>query len=228
MIGGTQAIYQPWRNTYAQLISAFSWEDLTQNYGDLELFHFLEQKPLKLMKQMVEQEINSPLTSSVGRLFDAVAGAIGIGREEYSYEGQAAITLEALVDINKLNNHKETLTYPFNFRFLDSIYCIDPAPMWTALLDDIQQQIPISLIAAKFHQGLANAIVDMVQLLSQVNSINYVVLTGGVFQNRILLAQVTQGLQKLKFTVLTHSQVPTNDGGLSLGQAAITAARSRE
>ncbi|MEH2228484.1 MAG: carbamoyltransferase HypF [Nostoc sp.] len=225
MLGGEQAIYQPWRNTYAQLLAANLWDDCQQKYTDLEIFRFLKNKPLKLLNQLIEKGINSPPASSVGRLFDAVAAAIGIYRDECSYEGQAAIAMEAIVDVSSLNNDKEALIYPFNFSFLDSIYCIDPRPMWQALLNDLQQQIPQPIMAAKFHQGLANAIVEMVKHLSQENRINQVALTGGVFQNCILLEQVTKRLQTLGIKVLTHSLVPANDGGLSLGQAVIAAAQ---
>jgi len=225
MIGGEQAIYQPWRNTYAQLISAQLWDDCQEQYADLEIVKFLKSKPLKLLNQLIEKKINSPPASSVGRLFDAVAAAIGIYRDECSYEGQAAIAMEAIVDVNSLNNDEETLIYPFNFSFSDSIYCIDPRPMWQALLNDLQQQIPQQVIAAKFHKGLANAIVEMVKHLYQENLINQVALTGGVFQNCILLQQVTKRLETLGIKVLTHSLVPANDGGLSLGQAVIAAAQ---
>ncbi|MBN3909128.1 MAG: carbamoyltransferase HypF [Nostoc sp. NMS1] len=225
MIGGEQAIYQPWRNTYAQLIAANLWDNCQQQYADLEIFKFLKSKPLKLLNQIIEKRINSPPASSVGRLFDAVAAAIGIYRDECSYEGQAAIAMEAIVDVSSLNNDKETLIYPFSFSFSDSIYCIDPRPMWQALLNDLQQQISQPVMAAKFHKGLANAIVEMVKHLSQENLINQVALTGGVFQNCILLEQVTKQLQTLGIKVLTHSLVPTNDGGLSLGQAVIAAAQ---
>ncbi|MEH2334094.1 carbamoyltransferase HypF [Nostoc sp.] len=225
MVGGEQAIYQPWRNTYAQLISANLWNDCQQRYSDLEIIKFLNKKPLKLLNQLMDKGINSPPASSVGRLFDAVAAAIGIYRDECSYEGQAAIAMEAIVDVSSLNNYKETPKYPFNFIFSDRIYCIDPRPMWQALLDDLQQQIPEPVMAAKFHKGLANAIVEMVKHLYQENLINQVVLTGGVFQNCILLEQVTKQLQTLEIKVLTHSLVPANDGGLSLGQAVIVAAQ---
>ncbi|MDZ7969533.1 MAG: carbamoyltransferase HypF [Nostoc sp. DedSLP03] len=225
MIGGEQAIYQPWRNTYAQLVAANLWNDCEQKYLDLEIVKFLKNKPLQLLNQLIEKRINSPPASSVGRLFDAVAAAIGIYREECSYEGQAAIAMEAIVDVSSLNNDKETLIYPFSFGFLDSIYCIDPRSMWQALLNDLQQQIPQPVIAAKFHKGLANAIVEMVKHLSQENLIDRVVLTGGVFQNCILLEQVSKRLQTLGIKVLTHSLVPANDGGLSLGQAVIAAAQ---
>lgn len=225
MIGGEQAIYQPWRNTYAQLIAANLWDDCQQQYADLEIVKFLNKKPLKLLNQLMEKGINSPPASSVGRLFDAVAAAIGIYRDECSYEGQAAIALEAIVDVSSLNNDKETLIYPFSFSFSDNIYCIDPRPMWQALLHDLKQQIPQSVIAAKFHKGLANAIVEMVNHLCQENLINQVALTGGVFQNCILLQEVTKRLEILGIEVLTHSLVPANDGGLSLGQAVIAAAQ---
>ncbi|MEH2439048.1 carbamoyltransferase HypF [Nostoc sp.] len=225
MIGGEQAIYQPWRNTYAQLIAANLWNDCQEHYPDLEIVKFLNKKPLKLLNQLIEKKINSPPASSVGRLFDAVAAAIGICPEECSYEGQAAIALEAIVDVSSLNNDKEAAIYPFSFSFSDSIYCIDSRPMWQALLYDLQQQIPQAVIAAKFHKGLANAIVEMVKYLCQENLINQVALTGGVFQNCILLQQVTKRLEILGIKVLTHSLVPANDGGLSLGQAVIAAAQ---
>lgn len=225
MIGGKQAIYQPWRNTYAQLLAIDSWDNLTQKYGDLEIFKFLEKKPLKLLNQLIEKGINSPPASSVGRLFDAVAAAIGVYPEECSYEGQAAIAMEALVNVNSLKNNEETQTYPFKITIFDSIYCIDSSPMWQTLLDDLQQQIPPGIIAAKFHKGLAKTIVEMVQKLTQEHLINQVVLTGGVFQNSILLEQVTSRLQALGINLLTHSLVPPNDGGLSLGQAIIAASQ---
>ncbi|MEA5554012.1 carbamoyltransferase HypF [Anabaena cylindrica UHCC 0172] len=225
MIGGKQAIYQPWRNTYSQLISAFTWKEIKEKYGDLEIIKFLENKNPKLLNQIIEKGINSPLTSSVGRLFDAVAAAIGICREESSYEGQAAIEMEAIANINILNNDEETPNYPFEFKILDNIYCIDSAPMWQQILNDIQQQKSTPEIAAKFHKSLAIAIVNIVNNLKQEHEFYQVALTGGVFQNRILLQQVKMRLEKSEINVLTHSIVPTNDGGLSLGQAVITAAK---
>lgn len=225
MIGGEQAIYQPWRNTYAHLQTAFNWEEIKQKYADLEIIKFIEQKPLKLLNQMIEKGINTPLASSVGRLFDAVAAAIGICREECSYEGQAAIEMEATANVNILNKDEETINYPWKIEKLDRIYYIDPAPMWEGILQDLKQQISPSEIAAKFHISLAIVITEIVKQLTQEHKINQVALTGGVFQNRILLEQTTKHLQKLGIEVFTHSIVPANDGGLSLGQAVIAAAR---
>ncbi|MEM7713297.1 MAG: carbamoyltransferase HypF [Cyanobacteria bacterium P01_A01_bin.68] len=228
LIGGEQATYQPWRNTYAQLISAFDWSEIKENYQHLEIVKYLEKKPLKVLNELIKKSVNTPLASSTGRLFDAVAAAIVICREQCSYEGEAAIEMEALINPNQLNQRKETLTYPFKIDFLDSIYYIDPQPMWKALFDDLQQKTSPKIIAEKFHLGFAIAIVETVNTLRQQHGFNQVALTGGVFQNRILLEQVSNRLQTSGIKVLTHSLVPCNDGGLSLGQAVIAAARYLE
>jgi len=224
MLGGKQAIKQPWRNTYSQLISGFDWQDLKNKYGELEIIQFLEGKPLSLLNQLISQGINSPLTSAVGRLFDAVAAAIGVCREECSYEGQPAIEMEALVDSKSWNNHQETQNYSFHVSLSDNIYYLDSYPMWQALLRDLQQGFSSAAIAAKFHQSLAENIVKMVNIICRHYPLNKIVLTGGVFQNSILLEQLKNYLQALNFHVLTPSLIPCNDGGLSLGQAVIAAA----
>ncbi|MFY7805193.1 MAG: carbamoyltransferase HypF [Limnoraphis robusta] len=228
MIGGEQAIYQPWRNTYAHLKAAFG-EDLTSQVMGLRLGEFLVQQPLKLLDQLITKQINSPLASSCGRLFDAVAGAIGICRESCSYEGQAAITLEAIAEDYLLNYSEEIEPYPFLVRKLEcSLLSIEPRPMWEALLTDLRQTLPVGMMAAKFHFGLAEAIAMMVERLSFETDFNQVILTGGVFQNQVLLTQVCQHLTAKNLEVLTPSQVPANDGGLSLGQAVIAAAKLEE
>ncbi|MDB9307710.1 carbamoyltransferase HypF [Aphanizomenon sp. CS-733/32] len=225
MIGGKQAIYQPWRNTYSQLINAFSWHEIQEKYSDLKIIKFLETKNPKLLNQIIEKGINSPLTSSVGRLFDAVAAAIGICPEQCSYEGQAAIEMEAIADTNILKNNKETLNYSFKLQKSANIYYIDTSPTWREILNDIKQHILSSEIAAKFHKSLAVAIGTIVKRLRQEHQFNQVALTGGVFQNQVLLQEVKMQLEKLEINVLTHSIVPTNDGGLSLGQSVIAAAK---
>jgi hydrogenase maturation protein HypF len=216
MIGGKQAIYQPWRNTYAHLLPI--WSQLKQKYNDLELISFLEEKPLNLFNQLLEKQLNSPLSSSVGRLFDAVAAAIGICWEGCSYEGQAAIEMEGLIDCDE-----QIESYNFAIIQSDNIDYIDSQPMWFELLDDLQQ-IPKSVIAAKFHNGLVSIVIKMVKHLQQTYRFNQVVLTGGVFQNSILFEQVKSQLNQLEVNVLSHSVVPCNDGGISLGQAVIAAA----
>lgn len=231
MPGGTQAIYEPWRNTYAQLMGGLSWNLFAERYGELDLCRFLAGKPRSLLDGMMARNVNSPLASSCGRLFDAVAAAAGVCRERAAYEGQAAVEFEALVDARTLTEEDDALAYPFAISHLgnDGLPCIDPLPMWSALLADLSRATPAPVIAARFHKGLAIVIADMLKTLSgQARSEqprNTVALSGGVFQNRVLLEQVVTRLESAGFTVLKHRRLPANDGGLALGQAVIAAAR---
>ncbi len=225
MLGGEQAIYQPWRNTYAHLKASLG-DDFIENIMGLELGQFLSQKPLKLLDQLLEKDINSPMASSCGRLFDAVAAAIGICQEMCSYEGQAAIALETLAEDYLLNYSEEIEPYPFVVAQLEyPLDYLEPRPMWQALLTDLKHNLPQGVMAAKFHLGLANAIAAMVGHLKSSHEFDHVALSGGVFQNKLLLTTLCDRLSKMELKVLTHSQVAPNDGGLSLGQVAITAAR---
>ncbi|BAZ40024.1 hydrogenase maturation protein HypF [Calothrix sp. NIES-4101] len=226
MIGGKQAIYQPWRNTYAHLASLSNWEELKGKYQDLELFNFWRSQPSQLLDQVMNKRINSPLTSSVGRLFDAVAAAIGICREECSYEGQAAIEMEALIDSYNFGTYEESISYDFEIIKSNNIEYIDSQSMWIQLLDDLQQNLPPQAIAIKFHQGLINIIVKVVANILQQYKANQLVISGGVFQNTIILEKLQQQLTIFKIPVLTHRMVPTNDGGISLGQVVVAAAKS--
>lgn len=222
MIGGSQAMREPWRNTYAHLLAAFDWRDYEADYGGLELSRFLDSKPLKTLSAMLEQNINCPTASSCGRLFDAVAAAIGVCREEASYEGQAAVELEVLAE----SAAQEDAGYAFDLMPGETLSILDPGPMWRQLLDDLLKNVAPRIIAARFHNGLARAIAATVATLSlNAGGPTTVALSGGVFQNKLLLEQVSRLLRKQGFTVLTHSQIPANDGGLSLGQASIAAAR---
>ena len=221
MPGGSQSILQPWRNTYAQLGSCFDWLTISEKYADLELIQFLETKPLSTFDQMILSGLNSPMTSSCGRLFDAVAAAIGICRNGISYEGQAAIELENMVGQEELTQFP-----PYPFELTDGE--VDPEPMWRALLDDLQNGTEVSTIAARFHLGLANIIVQTAVEISQQNNIKTIALSGGVFQNKTLFRLCLEQLQQKNLRVLFHQQVPANDGGLALGQAVITAALLHE
>lgn len=229
MIGGSQAMREPWRNTYAHLMASLGWDRYQRGYGELELTRFFESKPLATLNAMLKHEINCPQASSCGRLFDAVAAAIGVCREEAGYEGQAAIELEAVADGNTLDQGDQTLAYPFALPRLAAIPIVDSSAMWQALLSDLLLRTPPGVIAARFHRGLVGAVVAMVLQLSERNgerTVGTVALSGGVFQNKILLEQVARGLRELGFAVLMHQRVPANDGGLSLGQAVIAAARA--
>ncbi len=231
MLGGTQAIHEPWRNTYAHLMAELGWARLAMNYSELELFAFLEAKPRALLDGMLQRNLNSPLASSCGRLFDAVAAAIGICREHAAYEGQGAIELEAIVDETTLATEDELLAYPFSIPRLQEskLPYIEPLAMWQALLGDLILRTPAPVMAARFHKGLAKTIVTMIDKISRYESgeepIKTVALSGGVWQNKVLLEQVTMRLVELDYSVLTHHQTPCNDGCLALGQAVIAAAQ---
>ena len=259
MLGGTQAIRQPWRNTYAHLVAAFGdWQTVQTAFPKLDLVRFFKNQPLALLDTMLAQNLNAPLASSAGRLFDAVAAAVGLCRETATYEGQGAIELEALIHPHHLDEAQDS-AYSFEIQTGDchsldhsplnppilgdltppdssqdwgaggaDPLILDPAPMWTNLLTDLQQNTPSALISARFHVGFANALATLADHLAQRHQATTVALSGGVFQNQILTSHVKQRLQTLGLTVLTHHQVPPNDGGLSLGQAVIAAAQSAQ
>ena len=235
MLGGSMAMREPWRNTYAQLMAEMGWTELKMNFDQLELLAYFESKPLATYNAMLVKGHNAPVASSCGRLFDAVAAAIGICRDSIIYEGQAAIELEAIVDQNTLHNEDERLAYPFTIPrltipgFDHKLPYIEPLAMWRAILDDLISKTPASVMSARFHKGLAKIIVTMIRKLSthvEQCVIDTVALSGGVFQNKTLFEQVVTRLEQENFKVLTHKQVPSNDGGIALGQAVVGAARS--
>ena len=229
--GGVQAVHEPWRNTYAHLMAGLGWPRFTMDYAQLDLYRFLQAKPRRLLDGMIAANVNSPSASSCGRLFDAVAAAAGVCRERALYEGQAAIEFEALVDQQTLQDETDTSAYPFSITQIDANHLprIEPLPMWLALLDDLASGAAAPVIAVRFHKGLAIAIVQMVEKLRRETSgdkpITAVALSGGVFQNRVLLEQVVKRLEPLGLRVLTPARLPASDGGLALGQAVVAAAR---
>jgi hydrogenase maturation protein HypF len=232
MPGGEKAARQPWRNTYAHLMAEMGWARFAMNYQPLDLFRFLDAKPRALLDRMIAGSVNSPLASSCGRLFDAAAAAAGVCRERVAYEGQSAIEFESLVDQQTLGGEDDELAYPFAIPRLkgSNLPYVEPLGMWQALLGDLILATPVGVMSARFHKGLAIVIVRMADKLSRHESpdepIRTVALSGGVFQNRVLLEQVVTRLESQGFKVLTHARVPANDGGLALGQAAVAAARS--
>ncbi len=231
MPGGAMAIKEPWRNTFASIVEYLGWEHFCQRYSGLELCRYLRAKPVELLQKMLGSGIGAPRASSCGRLFDAVAAALGLARERAYYEGEGAIALEMLVDRQafeqRLQQHRPDAqpAYAFALTQEGALRRISAGPMWLALLEDLHQQIALPEIALRFHLGLARAIADMVEQLSLNYSFRQVVLCGGCAQNRLLAQAVQYLLQAAGFPLLMQSRVPANDGGLSLGQAAITAAR---
>jgi len=213
-------------------MAQMGWSSFAMNYSSLELYEFLERQPRTVLDTMLRRGLNSPPASSCGRLFDAAAAAMGIARERACYEGQGAVEMEAAVDLRCLREEDDRLSYPFSIPLLDGMPYIEPLGFWSALFGDLILNTPVGVMAARFHRGLSNAVVRMVGQLAVTLEDRgprpMVALSGGVFQNRILIERVVAGLEDRGFTVLTHSQVPSNDGGLALGQAVIAAARLLE
>ena len=212
--GGDQAAREPWRNLVAHLHAAFgeSWQ---RHIAGTPLVAMLDDQPVGLITQMIAQRVNTPLASSAGRLFDAVAAALGIAFARQHYEGQAAMELEALI-----GGEEPTEGYP---AAVSATGVISWAPLWAALLDDLRSGVARSIIAARFHAGLAVAIAALAARVAQQAGVTRIVLSGGVMQNRILLHRIETSLTAQKFTVLCQHKLPANDGGISLGQASIAA-----
>ena len=193
---------------------------------------YLAGKPRATLDAMIANGINAPQASSCGRLFDAVAAALDLCRERQAYEGEAAARLEAMVDEDTLRREDDALGYPFGIPNLrgSGLPYIEPLAMWMPLLGDLILKTPAPVMAARFHKGLAKAIVAMTKKLAGGEDdagprrFTTVALSGGCFQNRILFEEVTRGSKREDFIVLSHARVPANDGGLALGQAAIGAA----
>jgi len=220
MPGGNLASLEPWRNTFAQLLSHFDWNQISTEYAALPLLQVLADKPLATLKNMIKNNLNAPLTSSCGRLFDAVAFALGLCQNQQSYQGQAAIELENLIDPVDLEQGR---AYPFALQY-GEILEIDAGPMWQQLLQDLAAGMSRSKISAAFHAGLAQVISEVAKQLRADSGLNTVALSGGVFQNRSLLTLCLQALEQNDFSVLQHKNAAANDAGLALGQAAIAAA----
>jgi hydrogenase maturation protein HypF len=228
MPGGAQAVREPWRNTLAHILAIMSWEEFQASFAGTALHGYLATKPVRAVASMIEAGVNSPLTSSCGRLFDAVSGALGVAADAQSHEGEAPALLEALVDRAELETIPASAAY--GFAVLPNgfgVSRLDPAPMWRALLADLAAGHSNATISARFHRGLAIAIADLsFQLMRDDDAGNTVALSGGSFQNRIVLEEIKRRLEASGVRVLVHSAVPANDGGLALGQAVVASARS--
>ncbi|CCJ08873.1 carbamoyltransferase HypF [Methylocystis sp. SC2] len=216
MPGGAQAVREPWRNLYAHFKAAGEFDATPFAPGD---WGALNGKPLATIDRMIAQGVNSPSASSCGRLFDAVAAALGVCADRQAYEGEAAARLEALAAAAP----KTTRGYALRINESELID-IDAAPMWRAIRDDLQQSVSAPTIARRFHLGLAQSITEVAVRLAAARHFSTVALSGGCFQNRLLFESVQDRLRDAGFVVLSHADTPSNDGGLSLGQAAIGAA----
>ena len=211
MPGGSMAIKEPWRMAMVYLSEAFGEEAAQLR---IDLTKRIDFQKWDILKKAVGKKINSPLTSSMGRLFDAVSSLLSI-RDEVRYEGQAAIELEKIAD------HGVKEEYPPTIRKDENPMTIDPTEMIRGIVRDMMEGMSSSKISGKFHRTVARLIIETCEAIRSKDRLNRVVLSGGVFQNMFLLSLVTEGLRSSRFDVYTHHLVPTNDGGISLGQAVI-------
>jgi hydrogenase maturation protein HypF len=211
MPGGSMAIREPWRMAMVYLSEAFGDEATKLKINLMERIDF---QKWDILKRAIEKKINSPLTSSMGRLFDAVSSLLSI-RDEVHYEGQAAIELEMIAD------HGERETYPFLVQKDEGSMVIDSTEIIRSVVKDLVKGVSTSKISGKFHRTVARLIIETCETIRSNERLNRIVLSGGVFQNIFLLSLVIEGLRRSDFEVYTHHLVPTNDGGISLGQAVI-------
>jgi hydrogenase maturation protein HypF len=221
MPGGEAAIREPWRMALGALHAAgFDVESP-------EVLALLGAKPqeVRVLKRMIERELNTPLTSSCGRLFDAVA-AVLLGRGVVDYEAQAAIELEGLAV-----DEPDELGSGYELAWLDGDWKarkparISAIPLWKELLEDLRADVSKSRIAARFHAGAAAAFIGAAKLAREATRIEQVVLSGGCLHNRRLARLLRTGLEEKGFQVFQHRRVSPGDGGLSYGQAVVAAAR---
>ncbi|MCP4684230.1 MAG: carbamoyltransferase HypF [bacterium] len=210
MPGGEAAIKQPWRMAVSWLLSVFGAkaQDLR-----IPLWENLKTNDVDLLRQMIDRDVNSPKTSSCGRLFDSVSAMLGLCRE-VTYEAQGAIALEMVAGEDSVE------AYEYDSR-LGEEGPIDVGPLIRAIVRDLERGEPVELIAGRFHHTLSNMLVGSVVSAREKSQINRVGLSGGAYQNKLLFEYMVGLLEKEGFEVLTHHQVPTNDGGLALGQAVI-------
>jgi hydrogenase maturation protein HypF len=224
--GGTQAIREPWRNTYAQLHYYFDFDTLLKDYEELAIIQQLTTKPLTILEKMIQQNINAPLSSSCGRWFDAFAAALNLHSEKIDYEGQAAIALEVIATPVFASEHSYLNAWTIEQN--DTMFVLGWQGLWFAVLQDLKRGVDHARIAARIHHSLVNATVDVLNILSEKTKIDNIVLSGGVFQNRLILEAVSIKLQQCHKNVFYPQRFPMNDGGLALGQAVISAAISGE
>ncbi|MBI2906210.1 MAG: carbamoyltransferase HypF [Chloroflexi bacterium] len=219
--GGAAAILRPYRMATSYVLTLLGEKALSD---DLPIWQDLSAPELEVLKQQIRREINAPLTSSCGRLFDAVAALVGI-RGTVEYEAQAAIELEMAAgepdtsDLSDLSDASDC--YPFAIKVVDGVRIVRLGDLLEAVISDVKTGASAPLISARFHATMARLIVQMCHTISKNCGLNTVALSGGCFQNRLLFRLTTDALVREGFTVLTHKLVPCNDGGVSLGQAVI-------
>jgi hydrogenase maturation protein HypF len=215
--GGDSAIRSPWRimTGYARALGI--------EIDDLPFLQNLDKQAVRIVRQQIDKKLNSPQTSSMGRLFDALASLIGI-RNDVTYEAQAAIEMEALAQ----EFIAEAKPYPYGIEQTADGMQIRLKELLSAAVEDVRTNEFAGVIGARFHRTIADIAVDVCKRARTYAGLNEVAVSGGVWQNQVLLDLVRDGLKREKFVVYFHKQVPTNDGGLALGQALVAHFRAEQ
>jgi hydrogenase maturation protein HypF len=214
MPGGTAAIREPWRMALAQLIALYGEEEVLKL--PLGAVRRAGERNVRLISRLVERKLNTPPTSSAGRLFDAVAALVGVpGSRRATYEGQAAIELELAADGPVIQS------YPFRLRDEGEGWVVETREILSGVVEDLVAGREVGEISSKFHGTMAKLVVAGCERIRESGGVSTVALSGGTFQNLLLLNQVVELLAGKGFTVYRHQRVPTNDGGLALGQAVL-------
>ena len=222
MPGGAAAVKEPWRMGLSHLFRAFGpamWDlDVPLIRKGSTVF---DEPSARVLVTLMDRGVGSPQTSSMGRLFDAVAAILGLCYEN-TFDAQAAMTLEFCA----IDEPATVPGYPVAMiQENDGVLVVDSAPLIRAVVSDLVSGVPQHRISARFHQSLIDQFTAIGARLADETGIPVAALSGGVFQNARLLGGLSKSLEHKGFSVLTHAQVPAGDGGLSLGQAAIAAAR---
>jgi hydrogenase maturation protein HypF len=214
MPGGAAAIRQPWRMALAQLVTLYGEEEVSKL--PLAVVRSSGSQNVRLIARLMERELNTPPTSSAGRLFDAVAALAGVpGTQRATYEGQAAVELELAAQ------GPASRGYPFRLRPDGEGWVVETRGIICGVIEDLLAGREIGEVSSKFHRTMAEVVVAGCEEIREAGGISAVALSGGTFQNLLLMEQVVELLAGKGFTVYRHRRVPTNDGGLSLGQAVL-------
>jgi len=230
--GGDAAIKRPYRTAVGYVLSLLGKDTLKAiiasgaKHPPVAFIGEVSEIEVGIIKRQIESGLNSPLTSSMGRLFDAVSALMNI-RGEIDYEGQAAVELEMAAyachceehSDEAISNDKEC--YPYRIIVDEGMRIVQLRDLLSAIIEDLEQGISSGRISVRFHNTIAKMTDEMCRLIADETGINQVALSGGVFQNRLLLRKTIKLLENSGFQVFTHRQAPCNDGGISLGQAVV-------
>jgi hydrogenase maturation protein HypF len=215
MPGGEAAIKEPWRMAASYLYKVFGRNFLKQS---LDIIDRPGEKRLSIIRKMIDNNINSPLTSSAGRLFDAAGSLI-------LHKGTASFEAELPIDLEKMASHINDDRYKFDIKSEDGMYLIETSGLFKGIVSDLRKNRNKSVMSTKFHNTAAEMIAGAACLLRKKSGLRKIVLSGGVFQNRYLTKRAALLLGKDKFDVYINSGINTNDYGIPIGQLAIANAR---